>query len=287
MADLAGKTIVITGANTGLGRAAALQLAPRGPRLILACRSRDKTEPVLAELRACAPAAPPPEFLALDLASLASVREAAAELRARAPAIDVLVNNAGVAGHRGLTADGFELQFGVNHLGHYLWTRLLLDAVAAAGRPGAPARLVTVASNSHRQAKAIDWDAVRRPTATVVGLHEYEVSKLCNLLMQRELTRRLGPDAPVHTYALNPGRVATDAWRRIPGPVRWLMKRVMISSEQGGSYLVHAATEPAIAAHTGRYYDRAREQAPTALAQDDALALELWTRSAAWVDLPA
>jgi retinol dehydrogenase-12 len=276
--DLRGQVMVITGANTGLGRHSARQLAERGARVILACRSRDKTEPVLAEIRAAAPTAPPPTFVHLDLASLASVRACAEGLLASEPTIDVLINNAGVAGQRGITADGFELQFGVNHVGHYLWTRLLLPRVTR--------RLVIVASNSHRKARAIDWDAVRRPTATVVGIKEYEVSKLCNVLMQRELTRRLGPGAAVHTYALNPGRVATDAWRRMPAPVRFIAKRFMLTSEQGGAFVTTAAADPAIASHTGRYYHRGVEQPPSALGQRDDLALELWDRTADWVGLP-
>ena len=278
MQDLAGQTIVITGANTGLGRHASRQLAERGARVILACRSQAKTEPVLAEIRAAAPTAPPPEFVSLDLNSLASMRACAEGLLARDLSIDVLVNNAGVAGQRGITADGFELQFGVNHIGHYLWTRLLLPRVTK--------RLVIVASNSHKKARGIDWDAVRRPTATYVGIKEYEVSKLCNVLMQREFTRRLGAGAAVHTYALNPGRVATDAWRRMPGPVRWLVTRFMITAEQGGSYVAAAAADPAVAAHTGRYYHCGKEQAASAVAQRDDLALELWNRSADWVGLP-
>ena len=278
MDDLRGQVMVITGANTGLGRHAARQLAERGARVILACRSQGKTEPVLAEIRAAALTAPPPTFVHLDLNSLASVRTCAEALLAAEPTIDVLINNAGVAGQRGVTADGFELQFGVNHLGHYLWTRLLLPRVSR--------RLVIVASDSHRQAKGIDWEAVRRPTTTIVGIKEYEVSKLCNVLMQREITRRLGAGAAVHTYALNPGRVATDAWRRMPAPVRWIAMRFMLTSEQGGSYVTAAAADPAIAAHTGRYYHRGGEQAPSAAGQRDDLALELWNRSADWVGLP-
>ena len=276
--DLRGQVMVITGANTGLGRHAARQLAVRGARVILACRSHAKTEPVLAEIRAAAPTAPPPTFVHLDLNSLASVRACAEGLLAAEPTIAVLINNAGVASQRGLTADGFELQFGVNHIGHYLWTRLLLPRVTR--------RLVIVASNSHRQARGIVWDAVRKPTATYVGIKEYEISKLCNVLMQREITRRLGPDAAVHTYGLNPGRVATDAWRRMPAPVRWVVKRFMLTSEQGGAYVSSAAADPAIATHTGRYYHRGVEQAPSALGQRDDLALDLWNRSADWVGLP-
>ena len=280
MSDLTGKNYVITGANTGIGKAAALQLAARGGRVILACRSEAKTMPVIDEIKAAGN--PNAEFMSLDLGSLDSIRGTAAALNARNLHIDGLINNAGVAGQRGQTKDGFELQFGTNHIGHYLWTRLLLDRVKAS----APNRIVIVASNSHLKAKGIDWDAVQQPTKTYAGLHEYEVSKLCNVLFQRELTRRLGPNSPVHTYALNPGRVATDGWRRIPQPFRWLVTRFMITSEQGGSYTVKCATDGAIANDTGRYYNRGKVQDVNPLVTD-ALALDLWNRSAAWVGLPA
>ena len=114
----------------------------------------------------------------LDLADLASVRRCAAEFLARGEPLHVLINNAGVGGARGLTKDGFELAFGINHLGHFALTTALLDCLAAS----APARVVTVSSDSHYQAKGIDFEAVRRPTASRTGLREYAVSKLGNVL---------------------------------------------------------------------------------------------------------
>ena len=280
--DLASKTFVITGANTGIGKVTALELARRGAHVILACRSAEKTEPVIAELKR-ATDNPHVELALLDLADLASVRTCAEALLARDLPIHGLVNNAGLAGARGLTKDGFELAFGTNHLGHYLFTRLLLDRLARS----APARIVNVSSNSHYMARRIDWDALRQPTKTTTGLREYEVSKLANVLFTQELARR-DAGRGVTTYAVNPGRVATDVWRRIPAPVRWLLKKAMITPEQGAVSSLRCATDPVLAAESGRYYTAdGREKRPSRLTNDPALAVEMWNRSAAWTGLPA
>jgi NAD(P)-dependent dehydrogenase (short-subunit alcohol dehydrogenase family) len=270
--DLAGRSIVITGANTGIGRATAVDLARRGATLVLACCSEDRTRGVLAEI---AGAGGDAAFLSLDLTSFASVREAAKRILDMNRPLDVLLNNAGVAPARGgLTKDGFELGFGTNHLGHFLLTMLLAPKLIATPR----ARIVNVASEAHRAAKGIDYDAVRRPTRTVVGVHEYEISKLANILFTRAMARRIGP-LGVHSYALHPGVVASDAWRRIPWPIRPLMKLRMISNEEGSKTSIYCATSPDVAKDDGRYYDACKERAPSELAQRDDLAEELWDKS--------
>lgn len=274
MRDLEGKLVAITGANIGIGRAVAEQLAARGARLRLLCRSLAKTAPVIDALRAGGTDA---EAIACDLGELASVRAAAAELLARDEPLHVLVNNAGVAGQRGQTADGFELAFGTNHLGHFLLTTLLLDRLRASGS----SRIVHVASGNHYKAHAIDWAALERPTASYTGLPEYGVSKLANVLFSAELARRLDGTG-VTTFAVNPGRVASNIWQRMPPPFRQLFKLTMISTEEGAYSTVRAATD---LPGSGRYFDaKARERAPNPLAQDPALAAELWRRSEAWVE---
>jgi retinol dehydrogenase 12 len=282
MSDLAGKTFVITGANTGIGKITARELAKRGAHVILACRSADKTQPVIDELKR-ETGNDKLEFVALDLSDLASVRRCADELLARNIPIHGLINNAGLAGSRGTTKDGFELTFGTNHLGHYLLTRLLLDRIKQSG----PARIVNVASQSHYQAKGINWDALRMKTKSRTGLPEYAVSKLSNVLFTKELARRL-QGTNVTTYALHPGVVATDVWRRVPSPVRWVMKKFMVTPEEGAQTSIRCATDPALASETGRYYDRdGKERKPAKLANDEQLAQELWTKSAEWTGLPA
>lgn len=180
---LAGQTVVITGANAGIGRVTARTLASEGARVILACRSRERTQPVLDEI---ARAGGDAHFVALDLASLDAVRQAASEIRDANPTIDLLINNAGLAGQRGETKDGFELAFGVNHLGHFLLTAELMDAVRKAKAP----RIVHVASRAHTRAFGIPWERVRGSTRSFTGLREYSVSKLANVLFCRELARR-------------------------------------------------------------------------------------------------
>ncbi|MGE0547690.1 MAG: SDR family oxidoreductase [Kofleriaceae bacterium] len=280
--DLANKHFIVTGANTGIGRVTALQLARRGGHVILACRSMAKAREAVDEInreigveRA--------EAIQLDLSDLTSVRRCADEILAKNLPIHGLVNNAGVAARRGKqTPQGFEATFGTNHLGHYLFTRLLLDRL----KQSAPSRIVNVASEAHYRAKAIDWDALQKPTQTVVGMYEYSMSKLSNVLFTKELARRL-EGSGVTTYAVHPGVVASDMWRRIPQPARWLMKKFMISPEEGAQASLVCATAPELASQSGRYYDvGGKERPPNRIADDTVLAAKLWTKSAEWTGLP-
>jgi retinol dehydrogenase-12 len=271
--DLAGRFVVITGASSGIGRATAEKLASRGASLLLACRSEEKTRPVIDAIRAKGRGEV--EFAPLDLGEFASVRACAARILAKGRPIDVLLNNAGVAGQRGATRDGFELAFGTNHLGHFLLTLLLAERLRAARG----ARIVNVASQAHYEAtKGIDFEAVRRRTRSITGLPEYAVSKLANVLFTRELARRIGPSG-VHSYALHPGVVASDAWRRVPWPIRPLIKLRMISNEEGALTSIHCATSADVAGDDGRYYDDCREKAPSPVALDDEASKRLWEES--------
>lgn len=277
--DLVNKTFVVTGANTGIGKVTALELARRGAHVILACRSKAKSEPVIEEIKR-ETGNQNVELTLLDLGDFASIRTCAEALLAKKIPIHCLINNAGLVA-RGTTKDGFELIFGTNHIGHYLFTRLLLPRLRET--PGA--RIVNVSSHSHYKAKGIDWPAINKPTRTIVGIHEYEESKLANVLFTKELARRL-EGSGVTTYAVHPGQVATDAWRRIPQPFRYLFKLRMITPEQGALSTLHAATSPDVATQTGLYYDhKCREKAPNRLADDTELAKTLWTKSAEWTGL--
>jgi retinol dehydrogenase 12 len=269
------RTVVVTGANTGIGFATAKALAGRGWRVYVASRSRDKGEAAVAAIKAAA-GSDSVFFLALDLADLSSVRACADSFLARGEPLQVLVNNAGVAGRRGLTRQGFELMFGVNHLGHFLLTTLLLERLASSG----PARVVTVASEAHYQARGIDWEAVRRPARGVTGLGEYAVSKLCNVLFSQELARRTAGTG-VHSYALHPGVVASDIWRRVPWPVRPLITRRMLSVDQGAATSLYCATSPEVAADSGLFYDNCALRPASEVATPE-LGGELWKRSEEW-----
>jgi len=275
MSDLAGRSFLITGGNTGIGLAAARNFAGRGGRVYLACRSRAKGEAAVAAISA-ETGNHQVGYLPLDLADLDSVRACAAGFLSRDEPLHALVNNAGVAGHRGLTRDGFELMFGINHVGHFALTTALLDRLAAS----APARVVTVSSDAHYQATGIDYDAVRRRTAHLAAMPEYAVSKLANVLFSQELARR-ADGRGITTYALHPGVVASDIWRRVPWPVRPIITRNMLTTEQGAATTLYCATSPDVAQATGRFYIHCREAEPSRVATPE-LAQDLWEHSEAW-----
>jgi retinol dehydrogenase 12 len=267
--------ILITGANTGIGRATALLLAQRGATLYLAGRSEERHREVLDGIRALGGEV---TYLPLDLGDLSSVRACAARFLSLDVPLHVLINNAGLAGSRGLTADGFERTFGVNHLGHFLLTELLLERL----RASAPSRIVNVSSKAHHGARGIEWPALRRPTRTSLGFFEYEVSKLCNVLHAKDLAQRLDGSG-VTTYSLHPGVVASDVWRHVPWGVRHLMRLFMQSNEQGAATLLHCAIGEQAAQQTGLYYDGSEPAASSALSLDVALANTLRDKSLEWV----
>ena len=270
-----GRTFLVTGGNTGIGLATATELARRGGKVYVACRSEAKGSHAVASIVAATGNADV-VYLPLDLADLGSVRACADAFLATGEPLDVLINNAGVAGHRGLTGDGFELTFGVNHLGHFALTMALLDRLAESG----PARVVCVSSDAHYQAKGIDFTALRRRTRGITGLQAYAVSKLCNVLFAQELARR-AENRGITTYALHPGVVASDIWRRVPWPVRSMMTARMLTTEQGAATSLYCATSPEVAKQTGRFYDNCREREPSAVATEQ-LGKILWERSEAW-----
>jgi NAD(P)-dependent dehydrogenase (short-subunit alcohol dehydrogenase family) len=280
---LRGQVAIVTGANTGIGLVTARELASRGAHVFIACRSAERAGPALEAVRiALTPGSGGAvEALSLDLGDLASVRQCAATFLERHLPLHLLVNNAGLAGTRGFTASGFELAFGVNHIGHFLFTQLLLDRI----KRSTPARIVTVASKAHADARGIPpWEALRVRTPSITGLKEYAVSKLANVLFSASLARRLAGSG-VTTYSLHPGVVATDVWRAVPWPVRGLMKRAMISPEEGAKTTLHCATSAAAAHETGLYYDECAVKEPSAVARDAAVADALWRQSEAAVAL--
>ena len=274
--DLAGRAFLVTGANSGLGRATALALAARGGSVVLAARSEERTRPVLDAIRATTPGADA-RFLPLDLADLAAVRRAAATFLDSGQPLDVLVNNAGIAGTRALSADGFDLTYATNHIGPFLFTSLLLPRL----REAPQGRIVNVSSVGHMKARAVDWTMLEhRSVPARSGFAAYAVTKLMNVLHAKELARRLA-DSRVTTYAVHPGGVATNIWRALPGPVQWLLKRMLLTEEQGARTQVYCATASELSGESGRDYDNAREVPCNPLAEDPALARELWERTEA------
>jgi retinol dehydrogenase-12 len=218
------------------------------------------------------------EFIELDLADLDSVKRCADTFLARNLPLHLLIANAGLAGQKGMTASGFELCFGVCHVGHFLLVKLLTPVLIAS----APARVVVVASKAHRHAKGIDFNAINQPTQSMGGLREYSVAKLANVLFVKELARRLYGTG-VTAYAVHPGVVATNVWRSLPAPFAKLAGHWMLTPEQGATTTLHCATHPAAGAETGLYYDHCKVTPSSMAAQDIALARELWQQSDVWV----
>jgi len=274
--DLAGRVALITGANSGIGRITALRLAELGVQVVLACRSRERGQVVVDEI-ARSGALHPARLLPLDLGDLDSVQGCAQAYAAWDLPLHLLILNAGVAGARGLSASGFELAFGINHVGHFLLTQLLLPQL----RGSAPARVVTVASRAHQRVAGIDWDSLQQPTASITGIKEYSQSKLANVLFSAELGRRLQGSGVV-TSALHPGVIASDIWRHVPWPLSSLISLRGDSVEQGARTTLYCATAPELAGSTGLYYSNARPLLPSPAGQDKGAAAELWRRSLAW-----
>lgn len=275
MRDLEGQVCLITGASSGIGRVTARVLAERGAKVWLACRDAGKTAPVLAEIRAAGGTA---ELVRLDLSDLDSVRSCAAQVLSKPEPLQLLINNAGLAGFKGLTKQGYELTFGVNHLGHFLLTQLLLPKLLS--QPGS--RVVNVSSKAHYDASGIDFGELRRPGKGFGALHAYSVSKLANVLHAKSLAARYAGQG-LHAYSLHPGVVASDVWRQVPQPFRWLLRRRMISNEEGAKTTLYCATSPEVAEHNGRYYDECREKTPSLAAQNRELGDELWQKSERFV----
>ena len=272
------KVALITGASSGIGRITARQLAVRGYHVFLACRSELRTRPVLQEIASLCQGGGRAEYLPLDLGDLDSVRRCAKLFLDRGLPLQLLVANAGLAGATGLSKSGFEICFGTCHIGHFLLTQLLLGRL----RESKPARIVVVASKLHHRCREFDFETLRKPTSSIGGLKEYAVAKLSNILFTAELSQRL-EGSGVTTYSLHPGVVATNVWRAVPWPFQALIKRFMISEEEGARTSLYCATEPALANESGLYYNECRVERPSALAMDTALARQLWEYSERWV----
>ena len=271
---LDGKVVLITGANTGIGKVTAHSLAYSGATVYLACRSADKTLPVIEEIKA-ATGNDNIHFLHLDLASLDSVRSCVADFQKLNVKIDLLINNAGLAGVQGQTKDGFEMTFGVNHLGPFLLTNLLLPSVNDGGR------IVLVSSRSHYRSGPINYALQLEPTKSITGMDEYQTSKLANTLHSKFLSKKLA-SRRITTYALHPGVVATEVWRGLPFLLQWVVKKFMLTVEQGAETTVYCATAHQAASESGLYYDTCTVRTESTLVTDEA-AEELWNKSEEWV----
>jgi NAD(P)-dependent dehydrogenase (short-subunit alcohol dehydrogenase family) len=281
---MTGKTIVITGANSGIGKAAATELARRGAHVVITARDRARGEAARDDVRRTS-GNDAVDLLLGDFAELAQVRSLAAEI-ARLPRLDVLINNAGLMlTERRETRDGFETTFQVNHLAPFLLTNLVLDKLTAT--PGA--RVVTVSSDAHKRGGALDFDDLQS-RRSYAPFAVYGRSKLANILFTRELARRLaGTGATAN--CLHPGVVATgfagdgDTSGLFPFLLR-IGRPFLMTPEKGAETIVYLAASPDVADVSGGYFVRCREKTPGRSALDDAAARRLWDESVRMTSAP-
>ncbi|XP_038073445.1 retinol dehydrogenase 12-like [Patiria miniata] len=289
-ARLDGKTVLITGANTGIGKETARDLARRGARVILACRDLAKAEAAMTDIREDTGNSNL-AVVKLDLASLASVRECAEKIKREESRLDILINNAGIMMcPEWQTEDGFEMQFGVNHLGHFLLTNLLLDLI----KSSTPARIVNVSSLAHEFGK-MNWEDIHMRT-NYHPIHAYGQSKLANVLFTRELSKRL-KDTSVNVFALHPGNVKTELTRYTSQSLGLLFRIifmiaasplgriVMKTAVQGAQTSIHCAVEEELADKSGLYFSDCAVKNPGKRALDEESARRMWELSAEMVGL--
>ncbi|XP_062064981.1 retinol dehydrogenase 14 isoform X1 [Lepus europaeus] len=283
-----GKTVLITGANSGLGRATAAELLRLGARVIMGCRDRERAEEAAGQLRReLREAAGAGELVVreLDLASLRSVRAFCREVLQEEPRLDVLINNAGIFQcPYTKTEDGFEMQFGVNHLGHFLLTNLLLGLL----KNSAPSRIVVVSSKLYKYGD-INFEDLNSEQSYNKSFC-YSRSKLANILFTRELARRLeGTNVTVNV--LHPGIVRTNLGRHIHIPllvkplfnlVSWAFFKTPVEGAQTSIYL---ASSPEVEGVSGRYFGDCKEEELLPKAMDESVARKLWDISEVMVGI--
>jgi NAD(P)-dependent dehydrogenase (short-subunit alcohol dehydrogenase family) len=274
-----GKTVLVTGANQGIGKATAIALAQKGAAVVIVARNAAKGRAALAEvgLAAKAGGAPEPELLIADLSSQSQVRRVAAEFKARHDRLDVLVNNAGVyVPERHVTVDGIEETFALNHLGYFLLTRELLDLL----KHSAPSRIVNVSSEAHRGA-TMQWEDLQLSTHRYRGFKAYGQSKLANVLFTYELARRL-EGTGVTANALHPGVIGSGFGQTYGGALSVLVKIArpfMLTPEEGARTSVHLASSPEVEGVTGKYFSKCKPVRSNAISYDQASQRKLWALS--------
>jgi len=281
-----GKTVVVTGGNSGIGFETATALATMGARVLVTARNADKGRAAVAAIAQRAGGDAQVQLVVFDLADLCSVRRGAAEILEQAPRLDVLVNNAGlVLSERAETVDGFEATLATNHLGPFLLTNLLLDRI----RVSAPARIVNVASTAHNAArKGMPFDDLQSEEKYAT-MRVYGQSKLANILFTLELARRL-EGSGVTANSLHPGTVRTGYGA--DGDARGLLAfgikisaPFFLSPAKGARTSVYLASDPEVAEASGQYFVKCKAKQPKRWARDPEAALRLWQVSEELVGL--
>jgi NAD(P)-dependent dehydrogenase (short-subunit alcohol dehydrogenase family) len=276
--SMTGKVCMVTGANSGIGKVAALELAKRGATVVMVCRSRERGEAAQQEILAQR-GNDKVDLLLADLSSMASTRAMVDEFKSKYDRLDVLLNNAGALfSKREESADGLEMTFALNHMGYFLPTVLLLDTLKAS----APARIINVSSNAHRTGR-VDFDDLQSER-NYSSFPVYAKSKLENVLFTVELARRLAGSG-VTANALHPGFVRTNfGGNTVGGGIvtflfRLFVKFFAISTEQGAETSVYLATSPEVEGITGHYFAKKKAVEPARQAKDMETARRLWEES--------
>ncbi|CAH0600357.1 unnamed protein product [Chrysodeixis includens] len=293
-ARLTGKTAIVTGCNTGIGKETVMDFYKRGGKVIMACRSVDKAQAAKIDIEKLCKDLPNTGKIVVekcDLSSLTSVRQFAKKVLDTEPQINILVNNAGVMMcPKGETEDGFETQFGTNHLAHFLLTLLLLPRI----RNSTPARIVTVSSVAHER-NAINFNDVNYKNRPYGASEAYSQSKIANILFSRELATKLKANniQGINTYSLHPGVIKTELLRHVDDTFFWGARTAMNvfvgpfmkSPESGAQTTIYCAVDELCANETGLYYSDCvvKKAAPTA--RNDADAKKLWDLSVELVKL--
>ncbi|CAN9511210.1 unnamed protein product [Ophioblennius macclurei] len=278
---LSGKTVIVTGSNTGIGKWTAIDLAKRGARVILACRSQQRGMSALEEVKKVT-GSQQVVFMQLDLGSLKSVRSFAEAFLKSEARLDILINNAGIY-MQGRTEDDLGLMFGVNHIGHFLLTHLLLDRLKQCG----PSRIVNVSSLGHNFGE-IDFDCLTKHKALGLGTSFKEVfqiychSKLCNVLFTHELAKKL-KETQVTCFSLHPGAINTELARNTSAVLQLVLTPLTAfffkNPIQGCQTTLHCALQQGIESLSGRYFSNCKVREVYPKAKDDAAAKKLWELS--------
>ncbi|CAF0830986.1 unnamed protein product [Adineta steineri] len=299
-----GKTVIITGSNSGVGKYTAIELAKRGAHIILACRDRKRTEEALKEICKLS-GSNNVEIEIVDLASLKSIEECAKRLCGRLSKLDVLINNAGVMMASEKSVDGYEIHFAVNHLGHFLLTNLLLDLMKKAPsariinvssvnhaylmKKAPSARIINVSSVNHAFLNiTINWDDINF-TKPYWKINAYSHSKLANILFTNELARRL-QDTNITANSLHPGVVRTEVIRNILGHYQIILNTILLlitplwccftkSPEQGAQTSIYLASDRRLNHVTGKYFKECKEYPSSKTSLDQQAAKRLWKLS--------
>lgn len=273
-----GRTCLITGANSGIGKVMALEIAKKGANVVMVCRSKDLGQVAQKEIISLSNNQSV-ELMLADLSSMKQVRKLAEKFKQKHDKLHILINNAALwPTKRIMTPEGLETQFAINHLSHFLLTNLLLDVI----KSSAPARIINTSSGLHKRAK-IDFDNLQAEKS-YKHMRVYGQTKLENVLFTKELARRLeGTGVTVNSFT--PGMASTNLGRYMSGGAQWFMRHFSKSAEKGASTGVYLATSPRVEGVTGKYFGNSKEMKYNRIGDDVGIAKRLWKVSEELVGL--